>query len=64
LWCLTTPILGTWFWKSKDDAQQYHRERNQQIVKMTRPLVTGPPVVENFTVEITTSREIAASRAA
>jgi hypothetical protein len=32
--------------------------------KMTRPLITGPPVVENFTVEITTSREIAASRAA
>jgi len=49
-------------WKSKEDAQQYHRERNQQIVKMTRPLITGPPVVENFTVEITTSREIAASR--
>ena len=52
------------FWKSKEDAQQYHRERYAQIVNMIRPLITGPPTVENFTVEVSTSHEVVASKAA
>jgi hypothetical protein len=50
--------------EAKVGKKEELRERNQQIVKMTRPLITGSRVVEDFTVEITTSREIAASRAA
>jgi quinol monooxygenase YgiN len=52
------------FWKSKEAAQQYHRERYEQIVNMIRPLITGPPTVENVTVEIWTSHEVGASKAA
>jgi heme-degrading monooxygenase HmoA len=52
------------FWKSKEDAQLYHRERYEQIVNMITPLITEPPTVENFTVEIWTSQKVVASKAA
>ena len=40
------------------------RERYEQIVNMIRPLITGQPTVENFTVEVSTSHEVVASKAA
>jgi heme-degrading monooxygenase HmoA len=52
------------FWKSKEDAQLYHRQRYEQIVNMIRSLITEPPTVENFTVEIWTSQKVVASKAA
>lgn len=52
------------FWKSKEDAQQYHRERYEQVVEMIRPLITGPPIIEDFRVEVPTTREITKSEAA
>jgi quinol monooxygenase YgiN len=52
------------FWKSKEEAQQYHRESYAQIVKLIKPLIIGPPTVENFKVEVPTNHETAASKAA
>lgn len=52
------------FWKSKEDAQQCHRERYEQIVNMIRPLITGPPTIENFTVEASTGHAVVASKVA
>ena len=52
------------FWKSKQDAQQYHGEKYEQIVKMIKPLLTDVPIVQNLRVEVSTSHQIAPSKAA
>ena len=52
------------FWKSREEAQQYHHERYEKIVKLIKHLIIGPPTVESFTVEVPTNHEIAASKAA
>ncbi|MGA2648077.1 MAG: antibiotic biosynthesis monooxygenase [Candidatus Sulfotelmatobacter sp.] len=52
------------FWKSKEEAQQYQRERYEQIVNLIKHLIVGPPTVESFTVEVPTNHEIVASKAA
>lgn len=49
------------FWKSKEEALQYHRESYAQIVKLIKPLIIGPPTVENFKIEVSTNHETAAS---
>ena len=52
------------FWKSKEDAERYHRENFNRITEMLKPLLKRDPKVETFNVDTSTSHRIAAGKAA
>ena len=52
------------FWRSKEDAERYHREHFQRILDLLRPHLKRDPTVETFNVDTSTSHRIAAGKAA
>jgi quinol monooxygenase YgiN len=52
------------FWKSKEDADRYHRENYTRIMEAVRPLLKRDPTIELFTVDTSTTHRIAAGKAA
>jgi heme-degrading monooxygenase HmoA len=52
------------FWKSKEDAERYHRENFNRITDMLKPLLKRDPKVDTFNVDTSTSHRIAAGKAA
>ena len=52
------------FWKTKEDAERYHRGNYNRITDMLKPLLKRDPKVETFNVDTSTSHRIAAGRAA
>lgn len=52
------------FWKSKEDAERYHREHFNRITDMIKPLIKRDPKVETFNVDTSTTHRIAAGKAA
>ena len=57
-------IVAISFWKSKEDADRYHREQYNRISDQLRPLVKQEPTVRTYTVNTSTSHKIAAVKAA
>lgn len=51
-------------WKSRADAERYHREHFDEIMDTVRPLLRDEPSVEFYTVEASTAHRIAAGKAA
>jgi heme-degrading monooxygenase HmoA len=51
------------FWDRKEDAEDYNREKYQDILKMLSKVVEGAPRVELFEVANSTSHQIAAKAA-
>ena len=51
------------FWDRKEDAEDYNREKYQDILKMLSKVVEGTPRVEHFEVANSTSHQIAAKAA-
>jgi len=51
-------------WKSRADAERYHRDHYEAIVDSIRPLLRDEPSVEFYNVETSTAHRIAASKAA
>ncbi len=45
-------------WKSKMDAENYHKRDFPKILDMLKPFLAGNPTVEYFTVEHTTFRKV------
>ncbi len=43
-------------WKSKADAENYHKREFPQIIEIVRPLLAGTPTVEYYTVHFTDMR--------
>jgi heme-degrading monooxygenase HmoA len=56
--------LAISFWKTKEDAERYHRENFNRITDMIKPLLKRDPKVETFNVETSTSHRISAGKAA
>lgn len=52
------------FWKTKGDAERYHRETFARISDLLRPVLLSDPQIRTFNVEHSTTHKIAASRAA
>lgn len=52
------------FWKTKEDAERYHREHFNQVKDLILPLIKREPSVETFNVETSTTHRIAAGKAA
>ena len=51
-------------WKSRTDAERYHREHFQEILNAIRPLLRDEPSVEHYNVEASTVHRIGAGKAA
>ncbi len=57
-------ILALSFWKSRADAERYHREQFTRITDLIRPVTDREPVVRTFNLESSTVHKIAAGKAA
>ncbi|MGA8310559.1 MAG: antibiotic biosynthesis monooxygenase [Terriglobales bacterium] len=57
-------VLALGFWKTKEDAEQYHRAEYQKVHETIRHLLESEPVIRTFTVHASTSHRIAAGKAA
>ncbi len=57
-------VLTLGFWNTKEDAEQYHRAEYQNVHETIRQLLESEPVIRTFNVHASTSRKIAAGKAA
>ncbi len=57
-------VIAMSFWRSKQDAEKYHREQFDKITQPITPLAEGAPVVRTFNVHTSTAHKIVAGIAA
>ena len=57
-------VLGLSFWKSREDAERYHREQYPKINEMLSPQLETAPVIRTYNVHTSTPHKIAAGKAA
>jgi len=57
-------ILALSFWKTRETAETYNRDRFPEVTNLITPLSQGPPKVRAFNVDQSTSHNIAAGKAA
>lgn len=57
-------VLALSFWKSREDAERYDHEQFSKIRDMMQDVLSAPPVVETYDVEVSTSHHITAGKAA
>ena len=57
-------VLALGLWKTKEDAEQYHRAEYQKVHETLRHLLESEPVIRTFNVHTSTSHKIAAGKAA
>ncbi|HLY91755.1 MAG TPA: antibiotic biosynthesis monooxygenase family protein [Candidatus Angelobacter sp.] len=57
-------ILAISFWKSREHAENYHREHFNTVTETISNLLEGTPHVRTFEVENSTIQKIAAGKAA
>ncbi len=56
--------VGLCFWKTKEEAEHYHREVFPKVAGSVQHLINGSPTVRPFNVEAAETFRIAAGRAA
>ena len=52
------------FWKTREDAERYHREKFPRVPEIAKPHLKSPMRVETYNVEESTIHRIAAGKAA
>ena len=52
------------FWKTREDAERYHRENFSRVQEIVKPYLKGSLRVETYNVEDSTIHRIAAGKAA
>jgi heme-degrading monooxygenase HmoA len=57
-------VVGLSFWKTKEDAEQYHREGYPKVHETLQHLLDSEPVIRTFDVHTSTTHKIAAGKAA
>ena len=57
-------VLGLSFWKTKEDAEQYHRAEYQKVHETLRHLLESEPVIHTFNVHVSTNQKMAVGKAA
>jgi heme-degrading monooxygenase HmoA len=57
-------VLALSFWKTKEDAERYHREQYKNIHESVRHLLQTEPHIRTFDVHTTTGQKMAVERAA
>jgi heme-degrading monooxygenase HmoA len=57
-------VLSLSFWKTREDAEEYHRVEYQKIKEMVQHLLEAEPMIRTFDVHSSTTHRIAAGEAA
>src|SRR5581483_3455419 len=57
-------VISVSLWKTREDAERYHREQYSRISDMLSHLLNQPPQVRTFNVYTSTTHRIAAGKAA
>jgi heme-degrading monooxygenase HmoA len=57
-------VLGLSSWKTKEDAEQYHRAEYPKVHETLRHLLEAEPVIRTFNVHASTVQKMAAGKAA
>ena len=57
-------VLSLSFWKTREDAEEYHRAEYQKIKEMVQHLLEAEPMIRTFDVHSSTTHRIAAGKAA
>ena len=57
-------VVALSFWKTREDAQQYHNQQFQSITNLIRTHIDGDPKVETYDLDTSTTHKIAAGKAA
>jgi heme-degrading monooxygenase HmoA len=57
-------VVAISFWKTREDAERYHRETFPRVQEITKPYLKGSMKVETYNVEESTMHRIAAGKAA
>jgi heme-degrading monooxygenase HmoA len=57
-------VLALSFWKTKEDADRYHREQYKNVHETLRHLLETEPNIRTFDVHTSTGHKIAAGKAA
>ena len=57
-------VLALGFWKTKEDAEQYHRAEYQKVHDTIRHLLEAEPVIRTFDVHTSTVHKIGVGKAA
>jgi len=57
-------LLSISLWKSRPDAERYHRENYNKIMDSVRSLLTDEPSIEYYEVEHSTVHRIVSGKAA
>ena len=57
-------VLALSFWKTREDAERYHREQYNTVREKLQHLIDAEPVIRTFDVHTSTGHKIAAGKAA
>jgi heme-degrading monooxygenase HmoA len=57
-------VLSLSFWKTREDAEEYHRVEYQKIKEMVQHLLEAEPMIRTFDVHSSTTHRISSSKAA
>ena len=57
-------LLALSFWKTREDAERYHREQYPKISEMLQPVLKTEPNIRTFDVHTSTGHKIAAGKVA
>jgi heme-degrading monooxygenase HmoA len=57
-------ILALSFWKTREDAERYHREQYPKINEILSSQLESTPVIRTFNVHTSTPHKISAGKAA
>ena len=57
-------VLALSFWKTKEDAERYHREQFKNVHDTVRHLLETEPRIRTYDVHTSTGHKIAAGKAA
>lgn len=57
-------VLALSFWKTREDAEQYHRGEYPKVQEALGPILDAEPVIRTFEVNTSTTHKIAAGKAA
>jgi heme-degrading monooxygenase HmoA len=57
-------LVAISFWRTKEDAERYHRETFPRVLDIIKPALQSQPKVETYNVEDSSIHRIAAGKAA
>jgi len=57
-------VLALSFWKTRDDAERYHREQYKNVAEALRHLLGIEPMTQTFDVHTSNGLKIVAGQAA